>query len=135
MMDDPRFATHAARASHIGEIYDLLADIMKTRSTADWIELLENADIPVAPMNRIDDLLTDPHLTSSQFFVEEQHPTEGAMVAMRTPTGWSDAVPDVPRPAPRHGEHTAEVLHELGYSETEIAEMERSGAVKRASAH
>jgi crotonobetainyl-CoA:carnitine CoA-transferase CaiB-like acyl-CoA transferase len=130
MMDDPRFATHPARASHIREIYDLLAEILKTRSTSVWMELLEKADIPVAPMNRIDDLLTDPHLTSSEFFVEEQHPTEGAMVTMRTPTDWSDSTPDVPSPAPRHGEHTGQVLSELGYSEDEIAEMERSGAVK-----
>jgi crotonobetainyl-CoA:carnitine CoA-transferase CaiB-like acyl-CoA transferase len=132
MMDDPRFATHASRASHIGEVYDLLAEILKTRSTTSWMALLEKADIPVAPMNHIDDLLTDPHLTSSEFFIEEDHPTEGAMVAMRTPTGWSDSTPDVPRPAPRHGEHTEQVLRELGYGDDEIAEMERSGAIKRA---
>ena len=130
MMADPRFASHAARANHIGEIYALLGEILKTRSTAEWTELLEKADIPVAPMNKIDDLLSDPHLTSSEFFVEEQHPTEGEMVAMRTPTGWSDSTPDAPRPAPRHGEHTGEVLRELGYSEDDIARMERSGAVK-----
>lgn len=132
MMDDPRFATHASRASHIEEIYNLLAEILKTRSTEAWMELLEKADIPVAPMNHIDDLLTDPHLTSSGFFVEEEHPTEGGMVAMRTPTDWSDSKPDAPSPAPRHGEHTEQVLRELGYADDEIAEMERSGAVKRA---
>lgn len=132
MMDDPRFATHASRASHIEAIYNLLAEILKTRSTEAWMELLEKADIPVAPMNHIDDLLTDPHLTSSGFFVEEEHPTEGGMVAMRTPTGWSDSKPDAPSPAPRHGEHTEQVLRELGYADDEIAEMERSGAVKRA---
>ncbi len=132
MMDDPRFATHASRASHIEAIYNLLAEILKTRSTEEWMELLEKADIPVAPMNHIDDLLSDPHLTSSGFFVEEEHPTEGGMVAMRTPTGWSDSKPDAPSPAPRHGEHTEQVLRELGYADDEIAEMERSGAVKRA---
>ena len=51
---------------------------------------------------------------------------------MRTPTGWSDSTPDAPSPAPRHGEHTEQVLRELGYGDDEIAEMERSGAVKRA---
>jgi crotonobetainyl-CoA:carnitine CoA-transferase CaiB-like acyl-CoA transferase len=132
MMDDPRFATHASRASHIEAIYNLLAEILKTRSTEAWMELLEKADIPVAPMNHIDDLLSDPHLTSSEFFVEEEHPTEGGMVAMRTPTGWSDSKPDAPSPAPRLGEHTEQVLRELGYADDEIAEMERSGAVKRA---
>lgn len=132
MMNDPRFANHASRASNIEEIYDLLADILKTRSTAEWMELLENADIPVAPMNRVDDLLSDPHLTSSEFFVEETHPTEGDMYAMRTPTDWSDSVPEMPTPSPRLGEHSEQVLIELGYSSEEIAEMERSGVTKRA---
>lgn len=132
MMDDPRFADHASRASHIAEIYDLLEEILKTRSTAQWTALLEKADIPVAPMNAIDDLLTDPHLTSSEFFVEEQHPTEGEMYAMRTPTDWSESVPDTPTPAPRLGEHSAQILSELGYSSDQIAEMERSGVIKQA---
>jgi crotonobetainyl-CoA:carnitine CoA-transferase CaiB-like acyl-CoA transferase len=132
MMNDPRFADHASRAGHIEEIYDLLEEILKTRSTAEWTTLLEKADIPVAPMNAIDDLLTDPHLTSSAFFVEEQHPTEGATYSMRTPTDWSDSKPEVPTPAPRLGEHSVEVLGELGYSRDEIAEMERSGVIKQA---
>jgi len=132
MMDDPRFADHASRANHIQEIYDLLEEILKTRSTADWTALLEKADIPVAPMNSIDDLLTDPHLKSSEFFVQEQHPTEGDMYAMRTPTDWSESTPEKPTPAPRLGEHSVQVLGELGYSQDEIAEMERSGVIKQA---
>ncbi len=132
MMNDPRFSNHASRASNIEEIYDLLADILKSRTTAEWVQLLENADIPVAPMNRVDDLLADVHLTGSEFFVEETHPTEGDMYAMRTPTGWSDSVPEAPTPAARLGEHSEQILIELGYSSEEIAEMERSGVTKQA---
>jgi len=131
-MDDPRFATHAKRAVHIGEIYDLLAEILKQRTSAEWMELLEKADIPFARMNSVDDLLTDTHLRSSGFFIEEEHPTEGALYATRTPTGWSESAPEPVTPAPRLGEHSAEVLNEIGYSREEISRLEEAGIIKTA---
>ena len=132
MMDDPRFSTHANRANHIGEIYDLLAGILETRTSAEWMTLLEKADIPVSKMNAVDDLLSDSHLNSSGFFREEQHPTEGPMYAMRTPTGWSGSVPEPTAPAPRLGEHSLEVLRALGYDEDEITRMKNDGVFKDA---
>ncbi len=132
MMDDPRFATHAMRATHIGEIYDLLAEILEQRSSAEWMALLEKADVPVARMNAIDDLLSDTHLKSSGFFIEEEHPTEGPMYAMRTPTGWSESAPEPTTPAARLGQHSVEVLAELGYSSDEIARLKETGVVKSA---
>lgn len=131
VLQDPRFATHPARARHIGEIYDFLEGIFKTRSTVEWLELLKKADIPVARMNRVDDLLDDEHLRSSGFFVEEEHPTEGRLYAPRTPTSWSVSQPDPPSPAARLGEHSAEVLTELGYSDAEISGMIDAGVTKR----
>ena len=130
MMDDPRFATHANRAVHIGEIYDLLAEILKQRTSAEWMDLLEKADIPFARMSSVDDLLSDTHLQSSGFFVEEAHPTEGALYAMRTPTDWSQSAPEPVAPAPRLGEHSGDVLTELGYSSEEISRLKEAGIIK-----
>ena len=101
---------------------------MQTRTTAEWTELLEEADIPVSPMNSIVDLVHDPHLAASAFFATECHPSEGNLLAPRTPTHWSASEPVAPRPAPRLGEHSAEVLREAGYSDAEIAELVRLGA-------
>jgi crotonobetainyl-CoA:carnitine CoA-transferase CaiB-like acyl-CoA transferase len=124
---DERFSSHAKRAVHIGEIYEFLAELMKTRTTAEWTELLEKADIAVARMNSAADTVADPHLNASGFFVEESHPSEGNLRAMRTPTSWSASPPQGLRPPPRLGEHSAEVLREAGYSDAEIDDLARRG--------
>ncbi|NIO42496.1 MAG: CoA transferase [Burkholderiales bacterium] len=132
MMSDPRFATHAMRATHVDKIYDLLAGLMKERTSADWMELLDKADIPVARMNTVNDLLSDAHLRSSGFFIEEEHPSEGPLYAPRTPTGWSESAPEPRTPAPRLGEHSLQVLTELGYTRDEIARLKANNIVKGA---
>jgi crotonobetainyl-CoA:carnitine CoA-transferase CaiB-like acyl-CoA transferase len=130
LMQDPRFATQANRARHISEIYAWLAKVIVTRTTAEWMALMEKADIPVAPVNDIADLVEDPHLEATGFFSIEEHPSEGGLRTMRTPTSWSASPPGAQRPAPRLGEHSAEVLKEVGYSDAEIAELGRKGVTK-----
>jgi crotonobetainyl-CoA:carnitine CoA-transferase CaiB-like acyl-CoA transferase len=133
LMADSRFSTQAKRAEHIGEIYEFLAGLMRGRTTAEWLALLEAADIPVSPINSVEDVVSDPHLTASGFFSLEEHGSEGRQRSMRTPTDWSDSPPEALRPAPRLGEHSAEVLREAGYSDREIAELAQQGVTLLAS--
>lgn len=132
LMRDPHFSTQANRARHISRIYAFLREVFVTRSSAEWIALLERIDIPVAPMNSVQDVVNDPHLTASGFFTREDHPSEGVVRGMRTPTGWSESAPGPQRPAPRLGEHSSEVLREAGYSDAEIAELARLGVTRTA---
>ena len=125
MMADERYSSQGNRARHIADIYDVLADLIKTRTTAEWTALFEKADLPVSAMNSIEDLVHDPHLAASGFFATENHPTEGKLFAPRTPTHWAKSQPEPLRPAPRLGEHSAQVLREAGYSDAEIAELAR----------
>lgn len=128
LLQDPRYATQAARAANIHDIYAFLGELFRSRRTAEWLALLEKVDIPVSAMNSIEDVVNDPHLNDSGFFYAEDHPSEGRLRAMRTPTSWSATPTGTPRPAPRLGEHSAEVLREIGFSDSEIAAMEKSGA-------
>lgn len=130
LMKDSRFSTQANRAASIKEIYAFLGELFKTRTTAEWTELLERLDIPVAAMNSIEGVVNDRHLQASGFFVREDHPSEGPIRAMRTPTDWSESRPGPQRPAPRLGEHSREVLREAGYNDEQIAELARKGVIK-----
>ena len=68
LKDDPRFCDHTSRAANIRDVYQFVADIMLTRTTAEWQALLEKADIPNTPMHTMDSLINDPHLNESGFF-------------------------------------------------------------------
>jgi len=123
MMRDPKFVTHSARAQNIGKIYDLLEKIIIEKPTEYWINFFQKIDVPVAKMNRVDDLLADEHLVKSGFFIPEDHPSEGSLYAMRTPTSWSRTSPSQKTSAPLLGQHTREVLQNLNFSDQEIDDL------------
>lgn len=127
---DARFATFAKRARHIDFVYGELARIFLERSTEEWMALLQQADIPVLPMHDFHSILADPHLVATGFFSTVEHPTEGTIRSMRAPLQWSDTPPDAPRPAPRQGEHSTELLQQAGYSAEEIDALLAQGVVQ-----
>lgn len=128
---DPRFASHATRTENIDAILAMLEQVFAERGTAEWVALLEKADLPVAPVHTLESLARDPHLSASGFFAEEQHPTEGRLVRMAPAARFSAATgAEPPRPAPRLGEHGAEALREAGYAEAEIAALIDCGAMR-----
>jgi crotonobetainyl-CoA:carnitine CoA-transferase CaiB-like acyl-CoA transferase len=126
---DPRLASLATRTQNIDAIYAEIEAIIATRTTADWLDAFREADIPSLPLHDLSSIFTDEHLKAVGFFVSEAHPTEGSLTAMRESTAWSRTQPSASRPAPRLGEHGEEVLREAGYSEAEIGDLLRSGAI------
>lgn len=129
MVRDARFATHRARADHIDAVYAEVSALMRTRTTAQWQQLLTAADIPNTPMNSLQDLADDPHHAATGFMRTVEHPTEGRLRTTGTPTRYSATpTPAELRAAPRLGEHTLDVLQALGLSASEIAAMRASGA-------
>ena len=126
--EDARFASFASRAQHIDHVYGWLARVFEQRSTAEWFELLEAADVPFMPMHDLHSVLTDPHLQAVGFFQTVQHPSEGALRSMRLAPRWQHAQMATPRPAPTLGEHTQQVLAEAGFSAAEVAQLLATGA-------
>lgn len=125
--NDPRLATMGSRTEHIDDLYRMVAEIMQTRSSAEWLQLLQDADIPVMPLHTPDSLMRDEHLHAVGFFKTEHHPSEGPLRAMAVPGRWSVTQPEITRHAPRHGEHSVEILRELGYDEERIRQLLAAG--------
>jgi len=125
---DPRYASMTTRTEHIVALYRELSDLLLTRTTAEWLGLFDRADIPAMPLHSPDALVADPHLEATGFFSFVDHPSEGRLRQMAYPSAWSVTQPQGSRPVPRLGEHSAEVLREIGYSEERIAALVRSGA-------
>jgi crotonobetainyl-CoA:carnitine CoA-transferase CaiB-like acyl-CoA transferase len=127
---DPRFATQEARSRNYDAVYALVAEQMKSRTTAEWIAALEGADIPVQRMNSLADIVADPHLAAIGYFRTVEHPSEGRLRSMAVPSEWSESAPGYRSHAPRLGEHTREVLREAGYSDTDIDRLIETGVAK-----
>lgn len=120
---NPKFNSHSARAANIAEVYEFVADTIAAAPTAYWEDLLNRADIPFATMHSIDSLLEDEHMKATGFFPEFDHPTEGRIRATAPVGEWSGTPLSIRSLPARLGEHSREVLGELGYGAAEIREM------------
>ena len=112
--NDPRLASISTRTTHINDLYAEVSAFLLEHSTAYWLEALKAADIPVMPLHTLESLLEDPHLHAVNYFEMVDHPTEGRVRQMPPLGRWSDSVPNSLRPAPTLGQHTDEVLAEIG---------------------
>jgi crotonobetainyl-CoA:carnitine CoA-transferase CaiB-like acyl-CoA transferase len=130
-IDDPRFASIATRTTHIDAIYGLAAALVKTRATAEWLAILESAQVPCAPVITLAALETDPHLVATGFFTQVETPA-GPLRYPGVPVLFDGQRPPVGAP-PHLGEHTRQILAEAGFSEEDIAALLASRAA-RASA-
>ncbi|MGH9935609.1 MAG: CaiB/BaiF CoA transferase family protein [Blastocatellia bacterium] len=112
MAADPRVTDPALRSRKINELYSLLAGIVAERTTAEWVELLRAADLPMTPVLSPEDLLDDEHLRAIGFFRSEAHPSEGEVRTIGIPVRFSRTPGAVRRLAPRLDEHREEILLE-----------------------
>jgi crotonobetainyl-CoA:carnitine CoA-transferase CaiB-like acyl-CoA transferase len=123
LVTDPRFDSLSNRSNNIDVLYSLAGEVLTTRSTKEWLDVLGDADIPAGPVNRLDDLRDDPHLKATGFFRSYEHPSEGRLEILDTAFRFNRQALPVRLHQPRLGEHSRQVLDEAGFSDSEINEI------------
>jgi crotonobetainyl-CoA:carnitine CoA-transferase CaiB-like acyl-CoA transferase len=127
-LHDQRFATPSARDKHVNERLLMTQDVLKTRTTAEWMRRLEAHDVPCAPALKRSEVLEHPQVKASGVIVDVDHPAAGRLRQARSPARFEATPSQIRRGAPLLGEHNDEVLAELGYSESTRSEL-RAGRI------
>ncbi|MCP3983428.1 MAG: CoA transferase [bacterium] len=122
-LDDERFKTPSGRVAYAKERLDQTADVLKTRTTEEWLQRLDTEQVPCAPILGLGEVAAHPQVQANQLIQEMDHPVAGRL-RMPRPAAHFDTTPArIERHAPLLGEHTNEVCRELGMSDAEIAEL------------
>ena len=127
--DEDAFSDNARRVRNRQALADRIEAMTITRPRAHWLTLFEANDIPCGPINDYAQVFADPQVLAREMFVETDHPALGHMRTLGSPIKMSVSQPDVSRRAPQLGEHTDEVLAEVGFSDAEIAALRAAGAI------
>jgi crotonobetainyl-CoA:carnitine CoA-transferase CaiB-like acyl-CoA transferase len=128
-LDDARFQTPAGRIKHLEARLELTAEVLKTRTSAEWLERLDAEQVPCAPVLSREEVITNAQVAANELIVESDHPYAGRMRQPRPAARFDRTPSQLRRPAPLLGEHTDAVLTELGISLERLAELRAAGVV------
>lgn len=126
---DPKFATFEARAQHAAELVQIIEAIFRTRTYTQWIEILSANRLVWSPVQTPLETSRDEQAMANDFFVEWNHPKYGKIKVINNPIKLSKTPAEIKMRAPDLGEHTEEIMKDLGYSEEEIAKMKQAGTI------
>ena len=129
LIEDARFKTPSLRVLNHGELETLFQEQFRKRPSGEWICLFQKAGIPVGPIKNVAEILDDPHVQAREMVVEVDHPVIGRMKTLGVPVKLSESPGAVTRAAPTLGQHSDEILAELGYTEAEIASLRQSKVI------
>jgi len=126
-LEDPRFQNTAGLVTHAAQRLEMMAEVIKTRTTAYWLEALDAEDVPCAPVLTREDVHLHPQVQANEIIIEQEHPVVG-LVRQPRPAEQMDGTPsEISRPAPTLGQHTEEVLAEMGLEAGKIEALRDSG--------
>ena len=128
-LEDDRFKTPAGRVKYADARLELAAEVLVSRTSAEWLARLDAEQVPCAPIQTREDLLTDPQVAANQMIVESTHPRAGSMRQPRPAARFEATPAELRTPAPMLGEHTDVVLGEIGLEQSELAALRTAGIV------
>ena len=129
LASDPRFIRPRDRMENLGALVSTLEETFARETTGHWLTALEAAGVPAGPIYTLDEVYADPQVRAREMVVETEHPAAGRVSNIGIPVKLSETPGAFRHPAPALGEHTDEVLRELGVSDARAAELRASGAV------
>ena len=125
----PQVATNPDRVAHRAEMVDLLNSIFATNTVDHWVKVIDEAGVPVGPINKTSDVVADEQVKAREMFLEINHPKVPDLRVPNSPIKLRGTPAELRRAPPALGEHNEEVLAELGYDSQEFAKLLESGAV------
>jgi crotonobetainyl-CoA:carnitine CoA-transferase CaiB-like acyl-CoA transferase len=128
-LDDPRFKTAELRDQNIDARLQMTQDVLQGRTTGEWLARLEAEGVPCAPVLTRDQVIAHPQVLASGILMESEHPVVGRLRQTRAAARFSQTPTMLRRGAPRLGEHTGEILRELGISDEDIRRLQRDKVV------
>jgi len=135
LAEDERFLTNALRVVHRQETVAAVAALLRTRPREAWLGALHAAGVPCSPVHTLTETLAHPHTEASGMVQRYEHPAFGSLNTVAQPLRWNGERSRVTRPAPSHGQHTAEILEGLGMQPEEIAALAASKVIHAAGAN
>jgi formyl-CoA transferase len=129
LADDERFATNPARVRNRDTLVPIGAELIRTRSKADWISALEGAGVPCGPINNLAEVFENEQVVARGMQVDVPHPSGATARLVRNPIRMSETPPTVTSHPPTLGEHTVQVLQEAGFSDREIGRLQAEKVV------
>ena len=132
-LEDPRFKTPALRDQNINARLAMIQEVLRTRTTAEWMARLEAADVPCAPALTRSEVIEHPQVLASEILLESDHPVAGRLRQTRAAARYSATPPELRHGAPQLGEHGDEILRELGLSRDEISNLRQREVLGKAS--
>lgn len=128
-MDDARFRTNSLRVANVDALEAVIESVLTTQPTAHWVDRLDKAGIPGGPVYTYEQAVADPHILDRRMVVDVDHPVIGPMKNIGLPVKSSGSLAAIRRPAPLLGEHSAEVLAEIGVDAERFAQLVADGVV------
>lgn len=129
LLEDPDFSTPEKRRDQAEVIYEILFNLVATKPAREWEAILKAGNSPCSVVQEFEDVWQDPQVLANDMFLEFDQPPLGSVAVVNTPFRMSASaeVPRFRRPAPHLGEHTEEIIRDLGYSKTDMAALESDG--------